>query len=114
MKIVRVTIDGELTAGDVLLVHTMAPKGGRTTGGAVVENDRADIIGNDVVRIKDTIESVAERIARSCQTMFLKESYRISAKGNAVRFECQDAVTDTEFAVEVQGAKTERLIMEEF
>jgi len=114
MKILRITIDVELTPGDVLLVHVMSPRGGRCTGGAVVEKDRAEINGDDMVRIKDTVESVAQRFVSSCTGGFAKDAFRITAKGNAIRFECQDSVTDLEFAVEVQGAKTERLTLEEF
>jgi hypothetical protein len=114
MKIIKIKVEGELTPGDVLLVHTMAARGGRTTGGTIVEKDRADIVGDDVVRIKDTIEDVTRRIVSSCVNAFPKEAFNIVAKGNVMRFECQDSVTDVAFAVEVQGAKTERMTMEEF
>ncbi|SRR6266536_5813783 len=114
MKIVRVTVEGELTPGDVLLVHTMDPRGGRTTGGTIVEKDRAEIAGDGVVRVSDTVEMAVVRLADSCRNQFPKEAFGILVKGNAIRFECQDSVTAVIFAVEVQGAKTERMSVEEF
>lgn len=109
MKIVVATLAGQAQAGDVVHLHYMAPRGGRTTAGHVVAQVE-EPMGDGVFRRRpETLEEIADALAKSalgqyCGAKSGTPAFNVKAKGGAVRVECKDEVDDVTFAVEVHLA----------
>ena len=114
MKIVALTIGGTLTPGDELLLHIMSPRGGRTTAAVTVAQDRAEMTAAGPVAVSDTFESVISGLHWSIDKNFLADAFKSTIKGNVVRIECADSVSDMIFLTEVKGAGTETMSIAEF
>ena len=114
MKIVALTIGGTLTPGDELLLHITSPAGGRTTAGATVAQDTAVITANGAERVSETMESVITGLQWSIDKNFLADAFKSSIKGNVIRIECADSVSNINFLPEVKGAGTETMSIAEF
>jgi hypothetical protein len=123
VKIVVATLAGQAQAGDVVHLHYMAPRGGRTTAGHVVGLVE-ESLGDGVFRRRpESLEEIADALAKSAQGQYCgaksgSPAFNVKAKGNVVRVECKDEVDDVTFAVEVHlgprsaSAPGERISME--
>jgi hypothetical protein len=116
MKIVRAKLAGELTAGDRIMLHGCGAAGGRSTIGATVEADRAELDADgNPIKVKDTVGAVLQRMLLNAGLNFLKDEFKFSLLGtDTLRIECSDVVDKTAFVEEVYGAKTEHFEIEEF
>jgi hypothetical protein len=124
VKIVVATLAGQAQVGDVVHLHYMAPRGGRTTAGHVV-GQVDEPMGDGVFRRRpETLEEVADALAKSAQGQYCgaksgTPAFNVKAKANVVRVECKDEVDDVTFAAEVRlavrvplSAPGERISME--
>lgn len=108
MKIIVATLTGEPAAGDVVELHYMAPRGGRTTAGHVVALVEQPM-GDGVFRRRpETVEEICAEIAKSAQIQYCgaksgAPAFDPQARKNMVRVGCRDEVDDVTFAAEVKS-----------
>lgn len=109
MKIVVATLEGVPVEGDTVMLHYMAPRGGRTTAGHVVALVE-EAAGAGLYRKRP--ESLAEIVAALCQSAEAQycgskvgaPAFEPKANGNVLRVGCRDEVQDVTFAAELKGA----------
>lgn len=107
MKIVVATLQGAPAEGDVIMLHYMAPRGGRTTAGHVVALVEEDAGGGFYRKRPQSLEEIADAIAKSAEMQYCGSkngtpAFRSSARGKTVRVECKDEVEDVTFCAEIK------------
>lgn len=100
MKIYTLAISGKLTPGDVVSAHWCDARGGRTSGGYEVTD-------------KDTIDTVAEGLARSMNYYWLGQFFKIQQQANGRIVIVADGQPAGDIVLEVTGKKTEKLTLSE-
>lgn len=117
MKIVIATLSGQPHVGDIVELHYMAPRGGRTTAGHIVlEVDEQT--GLDTFRRRpQTLEEIADMIAKSAEVQYCgaksgTPAFKAKARGATIRVECKDEVEDVTFVPEIKPANGGDLAMD--
>ena len=117
MKIVNATLRGEPAVGDVVHLHYLAPRGGRTTAGHIVISVEEQTGPDTFRRRPQTLEEIADMIAKMAEQQFCGSkngtpAFRTKAKGTTIRVECKDEVEDVTFVSEIKPANGGDLAMD--
>lgn len=107
MKIVVATLRGVPAEGDAIMLHYMAPRGGRTTAGHVVTMVEEGAGVGLYRKRPQSLEEIADAIAKSAEMQYCGSkngtpAFRASARGSAVRVECKDEVEHVTFCAEIK------------
>ena len=111
MKVVKITLGGTVTAGDAVIVHYSAPRGGRTSAGHFIAERRFSGVDGSPLNEPESLETIARGLAGAIQTYFCKGEFQAEADGHVVTVICSDLVSDVVFSTEVQGAGTETVTL---
>lgn len=109
MKIVVATLEGVPTEGDVVMLHYMHPRGGRTTAGHVVGMVEEQAGGGLYRRRPESLEEIIDKLRQSAEVQYCgaktgAPAFEPKASRNVLRVGCRDEVQDVTFAAEIRDA----------
>lgn len=110
MKIVVATLAGVPAEGDVVMLHYMAPRGGRTTAGHIVGMVDVQLGAGMFRRRPHTLEEIVDALCKSataqyCGSKIGAPAFEPKANGNVLRVGCRDEVQDVTFAAELKDVE---------